>query len=181
MGWRRDLAEVVVPGVVWGRRLCKGAMEGRRFPYYELMRKVSRTKIEEASCHVTQFCSITKLHSSSFTLCPFWRGLLFLCFVGPHTGVRMPRTAGVGGDRGRLSCSLTWFSSRCLVAPGLSWSGDLGAAGLFLAAAAAMISSRLLWIARVEKLFPLWLFLTRSEHLRCFQVSLAAAASCPVL
>lgn len=68
------------------------------------------------------------------------------------------------------------FPQGASVGPGLSWSGDLGAAGLFLAAAAAMISTRLLWIARVEKLFRLWPFLTWSEHLRCFQVSLAAGA-----
>lgn len=77
----------------------------------------------------------------------------------------------------RLSCARTWFFSRCSVAPGHSWSGDLGAAGLFLAAATATIRSRLLWIARFKKLFPLWLFLTRSEHLRCFQVSLATWAA----
>lgn len=99
------MAEVVGPVmVVGGRRLCKGAMEGRRFHYYELMRKVSRTKIEEASWHVTQFCGITKLHSSSFTLCPFWHGVLFLCFAGPRgcQSVQDGGCCGYGGGGATL-------------------------------------------------------------------------------
>lgn len=139
--------------VVAARRVCKGAMEGRPFHYYELMTKVSRTKIEEASWHVTQFCGITKLHSSSFTLCPLWRGALFLCFASPGGCQRGPEQ-NVSGGRGGLALGVmvqtcTYLpqarfcsDSRCSVAPGHSWSRGLGAAGLLLAS--ATISSRLL-------------------------------------